>query len=119
MVRVVRALAVAGVLGAVAVVWAGTVFDGAGRFEFGTWASLWGGVAALTGLGLGAGGRLGRAVLASAMGVVALATWTWIALWRVPIMTLEGAWLYPLAAVATAVAVLAARSSVDRAPGDG
>lgn len=62
----------------------------------------------------GAGRRLGAASLGLAAGVVALGAWWTITAWSVRLMTLEGAWIWPLALVSTVVAIAAVRSAVRR-----
>lgn len=114
-----RALAAAVVVGGAVAFWAGTALDGSGvRFELGSWAVLWGTVAALVAYGLGGGGRVGRFVLAVMTTVVAAGAWWWIVVWRVPLLTLEGAWLYPLAGLATLAAAAAIRALRHRRASD-
>lgn len=95
---------------------AGYTLDGAGDLEFGPWAALWGAVAAATGAAIGlllerATRGVGEAAAAGVCLVVSVCTWGWIHAWRVPVTTLEGAWMCPVAAVATVAAALPARSS--------
>lgn len=110
-----RTVALAAALGLVAAIVAGYTLDGAGRFALGPWAASWGAVGAAVGASLGltsqrrsraAGLRAGALVLLA----VALGTWAWIVAWGVPLATIEGAWMYSLAAGATLGAAFLARS---------
>ena len=100
-------------LGGLVAWWAGAVFDDPldRGWTFGPWARLWGGVALLIGVGIGARGTFGDVLLALVTGLLAVGTWWVIVVYRAPPWTLEGAWLYPLAIVSTVVAVWAARQA--------
>lgn len=95
-------------LGGAVAVWAGNALHGLGGFDW-FWAVVWGLPAGLVGLGLGAGGPLGRGVLLVVTGLVALVMWLVIVAWRVPPWTLEGLWMWSLALVATATCIASER----------
>ena len=106
------AMVLGSLLGAIAVWWAGAVLDAplTGQpWRFGTWAALWGVVAFLLGAAAGARGTVGLVVLSLVTGLLATATWWFVVMFRAPVWSLEGAWLYPLAIASTVVAVWAAR----------
>ena len=80
----------------------------------GPWGAVYGTLAfiaafgvALAGLGGSAQKRLGSVVVAVATGLLSGGAWLWIAGWRVPPFTVEGAWLWPLALCSGIVAVVA------------
>ena len=54
---------------------------------------------------------IGRWIAALTLGLFGLVVVLWIAMWGVPPLSLEGAWMYPLAAVSLIAAVAVARAS--------
>jgi hypothetical protein len=58
----------------------------------------------------------GRLIAAFALGVFGLLVLLWIVSWGVPLFTLEGAWMYPMAGVpiAGAIALVGYRKRIDK-----
>ena len=72
----------------------------------------------------GRGSRIGRAIAVAGLVIFGALVAMWIAAWGLTPLSLEGAWIYPLAAVPLVAAVLLVRSRLgagkgvwDRPPG--
>ncbi len=84
----------------------------------GFWGVVYGSFAAVITFGLtlwrlGRGrkhARAGRVIAVVALGLFGLAAAWWIVMWRVPLASLEGAWMYPLAVVPLIAAIALVRS---------
>lgn len=61
---------------------------------------------------LGVGRRLGWAVLVVVFGLLAAGTWSFVLGYSVPVTSLEGAWMWPLALGTSVGAVLAGRAAI-------
>lgn len=56
--------------------------------------------------------RIGRLIAMLTLGLFGLAVAWWIVMWGVPPFTLEGAWMYPLAAIPLIIGAIIARSTL-------
>lgn len=114
----------AGLVAVAAAVAAGYVFDGAGRPALGFWAAVWGLVTFLVGSALGllmraerpAPRRLAKGTLGLTLGAVAYGA-LWFAIsGRTPLVSPEGAWLWPLGIGSLVGALWALRGAIARRP---
>lgn len=111
----VVAVVVAGVVGSAVALVASRLIE----FQtFGFWGAVYGALAFLAALGItlaGLGGgvqrRLGRLVLALSAGLLSAGTWFYIS-WGISPLTVEGAWMWPLAVGSAILAVVAMVSAL-------
>jgi hypothetical protein len=60
------------------------------------------------------GGIIGLVMVGLSLGTLGLLTLSWAVMWRLPLLTLEGAWIYPLAFLSLSFSFLAFRAALRR-----